>query len=55
MQESAVGSFMRFSIGFLTFIFLSIGITVAVNVYANAQATQQQTASALQAMLKVQK
>lgn len=55
MQESAVGSFMRFSIGFLTFISLSIGITVAVNAYTTQQATQKQTASALQAMLKVQK
>lgn len=44
-------SFFRFVIGFLTFICVSFGVTFAVNVYSNSQQTQQQTASAFEAML----
>ena len=44
-------SFFRFTIGFLVFIGLSFGITIAVNTYTAQQAAEQQTAAALQAML----
>ena len=44
-------SFFRFTIGFLVFIGISFGVTFAVNTYTLQQGAQQQTATALQAML----
>jgi len=52
MTPAPVGSFVRFLIGFLTFITVSFGVTIAVNTYATAHDAQQQTAAAEQAMLK---
>jgi len=46
------GSFFKFTIGFLTFVSLSLLITYAVNVYEITQSTEEQTASALKAMLE---
>ena len=54
-DRSPVGSFLKFVIGFSLFISLSIGITYAVQTYTVAQAKQQQTAAALQAMLQPEK
>lgn len=55
MQESAVGSFFKFAIGFMVLVSVSLGVTVAVNVYTEQQGAEQQTAAALQAMLVQQK
>ena len=55
MEGSPVGSFARFLIGFLTFISVSFGVTIAVNSYAGAQDAERQAAAALQAMLEVGK
>ena len=55
MQPAPVGSFVRFTVGFLTFITVSFGVTIAANTYAMHRDAQQQTASALQAMLKPSK
>lgn len=51
MNEGPVGSFLRFFLGFMLFISISFGVTIAVNVYASKQGAEQQTAAALQAML----
>ena len=49
------GSFFRFTLGFLTFVSLSIAITYAVNVYEISQSAEEQTASAIKAMLEYKK
>jgi hypothetical protein len=46
------GSFLRFLVGFVTFIGVSFGVTFVVNSYTATQTVQQQTASAEAAMLK---
>ena len=46
------GSFFRFTLGFLTFVSLSVLITYVVNVYEISQSAEEQTAAALQAMLE---
>ena len=51
MNPTPVGSFTRFLVGFLTFISVSLGVTVGVNAYATGQDAEQQAASALSAML----
>ena len=51
MQPAPVGSFVRFTVGFLTFITVSFGVTIAVNTYAMHQDAQRQTASAFEAMI----
>jgi len=55
MQPSPFGSFAKFTIGFLVFISISLGITIVVNSYENSQQKADQTASAIQAMLTPQK
>ena len=55
MDKSPLGSFAKSVIGFLIFISLSLGITVAVNSYESSQQKNDQTASAIQAMLAPQK
>jgi len=55
MNPSPIGSFAKFVIGFLLFISLSLGITLGVNVYTSSQQQSDQTASAIQAMLKQSK
>ena len=52
MNPSPVGSFTKFTVGFLVFIALGLGITIAVNVYTGEQDQQHQTAAAIQAMLQ---
>jgi len=51
-MSSPVGSFLRFFLGFMLFISVSFGVTFAVNTLATDQAGEQQTATAIQAMLK---
>jgi hypothetical protein len=52
MNPAPVGSFVRFLVGFLTFISVSLGVTVAVNSVAVAQDAQHQQAAAFSALLK---
>jgi len=52
MQETGTNSFLKFTLGFLTFISLSFGITFAVNTYAEAKDADQAAAAALAEMLK---
>jgi hypothetical protein len=52
MTPAPLGSFFRFVIGFMLLISISFGVTYAVQKYAISQQAQQQTAAALQAMLK---
>ena len=52
---NSVNSFLRFFTGFMLFISLSFGITLAVNSYTTKQDQEKQTAAALQAMLKQEK
>ncbi len=51
MNPTPVGSFTRFLVGFLTFISVSLGVTVGVNAYATGQDAEHQAAAALSAML----
>mgnify|MGYP001593690228 CR=1 FL=1 len=55
LQMNPAGSFFRFTLGFLTFVSLSIIITYAVNVYEISQSAEEQTASAIKAMLEYKK
>lgn len=48
---TSVGSFMRFVIGFCTFISVSFGVTYVANVYAVEQDTAKQQAAAAAFML----
>jgi len=52
MQKSPTGSFLKFTFGFVTFLVLSFGITVAVSDYTKAQNIQQQAAAAEALMLQ---
>ena len=54
MNDSPVGNFLRFFLGFMLFISISFGVTFAVNSYSTQQAVEQQAAAALQAMLLTQ-
>ena len=45
------GSFFRFTLGFLTFVSVSVAITFAVNTYEISKSTEEQIAAAIQAML----
>ena len=46
------GSFLKFLLGFLTFIGLSFAGTFSVNAYTNSHDAAKQTASAIRAMLE---
>lgn len=46
------GSFLKFVLGFLTFISLSFIITFAVHTYTATESAEQQAAAAMQTMLK---
>ena len=46
------GSFLKFTIGFVTFLVLSFGLTLAISNYTKAQSTQQAAAAAIALMLK---
>lgn len=52
MQQSSVGSFAKFTIGFLLFISLSLGVTLAVSYITTQQDQTKQTAAAFQALLQ---
>lgn len=52
MNPAPVGSFVRFLVGFLTFISVSLGLTVAVNHYAQSGDAQKQQAAAFEALVK---
>ena len=49
------GSFFRYTLGFLTFVSLSLFITFAVNAYEVSKNAENQTAAAIQAMLEYKK
>jgi len=55
MNPSPWSSFAKSVIGFLIFISISLGITVAVNSYAASQDQTHQTAAAFQALLQQKK
>ena len=52
MQPSSVGSFFKFTLGFLVFISVSFGVTFAVNSMAQAKDASQAAAAAITHMLK---
>lgn len=52
MQESGISSFSKFTLGFLTFIFISFGVTFAVNTYTAEKDADQAAAAALAEMLR---
>ena len=52
MSPSPVNSFLRFFLGFMLFISISFGVTLAVNAYSAQQTASAQSAAALQAMLQ---
>jgi len=51
MQPAPVGSFLKFLVGFLTFISVSFGVTIAVNSYATTKDVHQEAAAAKAEML----
>ena len=52
MQPAPVGSFLKFLVGFLTFISVSFGVTIAVNSYATTKDVHQEAAVAKALMLE---
>ncbi len=52
MQPSPTGSFLKFVLGFVTFLVLSFGLTLAVSSYTNTQNKEQQAAAAEASMLQ---
>jgi hypothetical protein len=52
MQQSPTGSFLKFTFGFVTFLVLSFGLTLAVNGVTKSQDAQQAAAAAIALMLK---
>lgn len=46
MNPTPASSFVRALVGFLTFITVSFGVTIAVNTYASAQDREQAAAAA---------
>ncbi|HTR18432.1 MAG TPA: hypothetical protein VMH91_00410 [Candidatus Paceibacterota bacterium] len=52
MQPSASSSFFRFVIGFLVFISVFFGVTIAVSKISASEEATQQTAAAEAAMLQ---
>ena len=51
MQPSSTASFFRFTVGFLTFISLSFGLTYAVHTYTITQEREQQAAAIRAALI----
>ena len=49
------GSFFRFTLGFLTFVSVSMALTFAVSIYEMNKDAEKQTAAAIQAMLGEEK
>ena len=52
MQQSPTGSFLKFTFGFVTFLVLSFGLTLAVSNYTKTQSSQQAAAAAIALMLQ---
>jgi hypothetical protein len=52
MQQSPTGSFLRFVLGFVTFLALSFTLTIAVTDYTKGQDAQQAAAAAEAMMLR---
>ncbi|HUO50490.1 MAG TPA: hypothetical protein VMU25_02930 [Candidatus Paceibacterota bacterium] len=52
MQQSATNSFFKFVLGFLVFLSVFFGVTIAVNQIAASENAQQQAAAAEALMLK---
>ena len=52
VRMNPTGSFLKFVLGFLTFIGLSFVVTFSVNSYTASHDAAKQTASAIQAMLE---
>ncbi len=52
MEKTSTKSFLKFTFGFVTFLVLSFGLTIAVSNYSKAQTTQQAAAAALSVMLQ---
>jgi hypothetical protein len=46
MRKSSTSSFFKFTFGFITFLVLSFGLTLAVSDYSKAQSAEQQAAAA---------
>ncbi|HEY4526714.1 MAG TPA: hypothetical protein VJK53_02600 [Candidatus Paceibacterota bacterium] len=53
MQPTPTSSFFRFTVGFLTFISISFGLTYAVHTYTVIQERTQQAAAIRAAMLGI--
>lgn len=49
----SAGSFFKFTLGFLTFISVSLVLTLAMNIYENTRSLEQQAAAAIKAMVEV--
>ena len=52
MQQSPTASFLKFTMGFVTFLVLSFGLTLAVSNYTKTQGAQQAAAAAEALMLQ---
>lgn len=52
MQRSPTGSFLKFTFGFITFLVVSFGLTLAVSNVSKAENAQQQAAAAEALILK---
>jgi hypothetical protein len=46
MKKSSASSFFKFTFGFITFLVLSFGLTLAVSDYSKTQIANQQAAAA---------
>lgn len=55
MGGAPLNSFLKFAIGFMVFVSLSLGLTFAVSSYTASRDETHQTASALQALLVQEK
>lgn len=52
MRPSPTGSFLKFVFGFVTFLVVSFGLTLAVSGYTKTQGAEQAAAAAEALMLK---
>jgi len=52
---SSTGSFLKFTVGFLTFISVSFIVSFAVNTYEVSKSAEEQTAAAIETMLESKK
>lgn len=55
MERAPLNSFLKFAIGFMVFVSLSLGLTFAVSSYTTSRDEAHQTAAALQALLAQEK